>query len=394
MEQENFYSLGNENFALTGYQCKFGLQTGDDGISSLTVGIDASEQLHYAFNSENGLCLTTPFGSVRTPDLLGKVASLPDNDAKKTLTFFEKNGFLFPLPHGKDVILDLKSFVDILYRIKATMLLQSLLGEIDPDYEKILHLTLYLLLSDRVTLSIGDKTSYTTCNYRIHDLLNDPILTRVNSDDSEEAAQKNSYTVTDSIYPPLFELNADEYGDIVSAEPFTYNYPGIKDNRYRKLTSLYNNSHTESRNNRLIIEFLFHYMNTVGVIKKIDYINGIKYYGEPTIDNFDDKLKKALLNVARIILSLEINYNVGKMRPYYSPVQLEGTWKAPSLLTALYFSIFYRNPGVNIYRKCANPSCHNYFLVSVTNERKRYCCGECRNANNQRTHRLKIKKSR
>ena len=206
MEQENFYSLGNENFALTGYQCKFGVQTNDDGTSSLTVGLDASEQLHYAFNSEKGLCPTTPFGSVRTPDLLGKVASLPDNDAKKTLTFFEENGFLFPLPHDKDIILDLKSFVDILYRIKATMLLQSLLGEIDSDYEKILHLTLYLLLSDRVTLSIGDKASYTTCNYRINDLLNDTVLTVVNSDDSEEAAQKNSYTVTDSIYPPSFEI--------------------------------------------------------------------------------------------------------------------------------------------------------------------------------------------
>ena len=84
MEQENFYSLGNENFSLTGYQCRFGAQTNNDSTISLTVGIEESEKLHYAFNSENGLCLTTPFGSVRTPDLLGKVASLPDNDVKKT----------------------------------------------------------------------------------------------------------------------------------------------------------------------------------------------------------------------------------------------------------------------------------------------------------------------
>ena len=394
MEQENFFSLGNESFALTGYQCRFGIHANDDGSTSLTVGTEPTEQLHYAFNSENGLCITTPFGSIRTPDLLGKVVSLPDNDAKKILSFFETNGFLFPLPQNEDINLDLKPFVDVLYRIKATMLLQSLLGEIEADYEKILHLTLYLLLSDRITLSLGDRAAYSSCNYRIHDLLNAPMLTVTNSNDSEEAAQKNSYTIMDSIYPPFFELNADEYGDIVSSEPFTYSYPGIKDSRYRKLASLYKNTHAETRNNRLIIEFLFHYMNTVGVIERIDYLTGIKYYGEPAIGKFDDKLKKALLSVARIVLALEINYNVGKMRPYYSPIQLEGTWKAPSLLTALYFSIFYRNPGVKIYRKCANPSCHNYFLVSVTNERKRYCCSECRNANNQRTHRLKVKKSR
>lgn len=79
-------------------------------------------------------------------------------------------------------------------------------------------------------------------------------------------------------------------------------------------------------------------MNTVGVIEKIDYLTGTTYYGEPAISKFDDKLKKALLSVACIVLTLEINYNVEKMRPYYSPMQLEGTWKAPSLLTALYFS--------------------------------------------------------
>lgn len=394
MQQENFFSLGNENFALTGYQCNFGIQNREDGVAVLTVGIDPSAQLHYAFNSENGLCLTTPFGSVRSADLLGKVASLPDNDARETLTFFEQHGFLFPLPASEDVVLELKPFVEILYRIKATMLLQSLLGEIEPDYEKILHLSLYLLLSERVTLPLGEKTSYTSCNYRINDILNSPLLTINSSEDTHEAAQKNSFTVSDTVYPPTFELNAEEYGDIISSEPFTYNYPGILDHRYRRIVAAYKNSHSETKNNRLIIDFLFHYMHSVGVIEKIDYLEGIKYYGKISADKFDDKLKRSLMNVARIVLSLEINYNVSKMRPYYSPVGLEGTWKAPSLLTALYFSIFYRNPGVKIYRRCANPSCHNYFLVNVTNERKKYCCDACRNANNQRSHRLKVKKSR
>ena len=121
------------------------------------------------------------------------------------------------------------------------------------------------------------------------------------------------------------------------------------------------------------------------------YDGGIQFYGEGSLE-LDDRMKKALIIVARSTLSQEINYNVSKMKAIYNPRTLEPTWKAPNLLTALYFSLFYMKPNSEIYRKCANPSCTNFFLVKTSNSRKIYCCNKCRNASNQRDYRFRQKK--
>ena len=56
-------------------------------------------------------------------------------------------------------------------------------------------------------------------------------------------------------------------------------YPGINDTLYRQVTIAYKNNNIQSRNLRLMIEFLFHYMHSVGVIKAVTFEGGIEYYG-------------------------------------------------------------------------------------------------------------------
>ncbi len=394
MEGESFFNFGNEAFTLTGYKCVFDVVEDENGRRILTVGIDTSQELHYAFSAEHGLCTTTPFGSPQEKDLLGKFVSLPDNDAEAAFVFFQEYGYLFPLQKDDDVVVDYAVLVEVISRLKATMLLQSLLGETESDYEKILHLTLYLLLSKRVEMKLGTKTVYRSCQFSVADQLESSLMPGLSGADAEEASAKGTYTVRDTLRKPTYEFDSDEYSDIMSGECFRFDYPGITDMRYRRLTAIYKSARQESRNDRIILDFLFHLMHEVGVIKSVTYQKGIEYYGIADTTKFDSAMKTGLINVARIILSQEINHNISQMRPFYSPLKLEGSWRAPSLLTALYFSIFYRNPNTVIYRKCANPSCHNYFSVNTTNGRKKYCCDECRNANNQRTHRLKVKRSR
>ena len=394
MEQENFYSFGNEDFSMTGYKCIFDLGADQSGKPVLTVRADASAPLIYAFASEAGLCITSEYGHIIEKDLLLKLVSLPDNDVKQTFSFFAEHGFILPIDTESETVIDLSSFVNLIYRIKATVSLQSLLGEMSPNYEKILKYTIYLLLSDRIRIAYGEKGAYSSCNFRINELLDAPSLAINSEDDAHEAAAKGTYTIKDTIYTPNYELNADEYGDIVSGNRFMYDYPGIDDRRYRMLTSLYKSATFESKNNRIIIDFLFHFMNQVGVIKEVSFLNGISYYANPKMEKLDINIKKALLNTARLILSQEINYNIAKMRPCFSPGKLMGTWKAPSLMTALYFSVFYRNPNYTIYRKCANPNCSNYFSVNSTNGRRKYCSDLCRNAVNQREFRIRTKKSK
>ena len=391
MEQENFYGFGNEDFSMTGHKCIFDVDSDQSGNPVLTVRADSSAPLIYAFASEDGLCITSKYGHVIEKDLLLQLVSLPDNDAKQTLDFFSTRGFLLPVDTESETVVDLTSFVNLIYRIKATVLLQSLLGEMTPNYDKILKCAMYLLLSDRIKISYGEKGTYSSCNFRINELLNAPSLAINNEDDSHEAAAKGSYTVKDTVYSPAFELNADEYGDIVNGDRFMHDYPGIDDRRYRLLTSLYKNASLETKNNRIILDFLFHFMNQIGVIKDVSFLNGITYYAPPKWEKLDAEMKRALLNTARLVLSQEINFNIAKMRPYFSPGKLVGTWRSSSLVVALYFSVFYRNPNYTIYRKCANPNCSNYFSVNSTNGRRKYCSDLCRNAVNQREFRIRTK---
>lgn len=232
--------------------------------------------------------------------------------------------------------------------------------------------------------------SYTTYKHPLHDhIRNQSAIGSL-----PPFADTDSIIIKDMIFSPTYELQSDEYEDISNGETFTYDYPGINDSIYRQITIAYKNNTTPSKNLRLIVEFLFHYMHSVGVIKSVTFNGGIEYYGTPNHSNFNKKLKSALVLVARLILSGEINYNTRSIKPFYNPASLEPSWKTPSLLTALYFSVFYMKPGSEIYRKCANPSCHKYFLVKTSNSRKKYCCDNCRNANNQRSHRIKVQKNK
>lgn len=387
----NFVNLNTDYFSLTSRKCRFCLEKsiGLDGKPhNILMAYPITEEvLNFAFSGNQGLCNTTAHGSVQKKNILTSLISLPNNNAKKILQFLEENGYFLPLPNeGAEI--DLLALTEILNRIKATVLLMTALESPKHNYEQILHLSLYLFMSNSVTLSTSNQMSHMTYRHPICDILRNQILTNT----SYQTQEDDFIYVKDMIYPPQYKLNAEEYEDIANSETFTFNYPGIGDYLYRQLTLAYQSNLSVPRNSRLIIEFLFHYMHSVGVIKAVTFENGIDYYGTPNYKNFDERLKSASLLFARIVLSGEINHNTKSIRPLYNPTTLEPSWKAPSLLAALYFSIFYMKPGSEIYRKCANPSCDNYFLVKTSNSRKKYCCDNCRNANNQRSHRIKIQK--
>lgn len=406
MENKPFFYHGNEALELIGYKStlcnveknedsknrKGSKNNKDIKDSFYYVTVDTAQKIYYAFSGEYGLCITTSVGTIRTEDLLGKFISIPDDETDALFDFFKEYGYLFPVKKNEELVVHLASLMEVTYRLKATARLQSLLGEVVPDYKTILHMTLYLLLSDTVSIDLGFDDVYESCTFNVVKDLNEPLTSIPYGSDSQEAEKDGSYIVTDTLHNPTYELNADEFSEIISGRPSQFNYPGITDTRYRRLTNVYKNRWQETLNDRLIIDFLFHLMHEIGVIKDVSYLNGIEYYGDVSSIKFDKPLIKGLKTVARIVLAEEINHNVSQMKPHYSEKKLEGKWAASSLLTALYFSAFYRNPDTVIYRKCANPTCHKYFSVPTTNGRKKYCCDACRNANNQRSHRLKVKK--
>lgn len=390
---DNFFNLGNDYFSLSCRKCIFRTEEifKPDGQvhNILTVYPVDNEIINYAFSGSQGLCLTTPHGSLQNKNILGTLISLPSNNVKKVINFFEEHGYLLPIStEGAEV--DADALVEILNRIKATVLLMTALEKPTFDYEQILHLSLYLLMGKQVTLYGTTQFSYTTYRHPLHD----SIRNQAAIDSLQQTPEVESIIVKDMIYSPSYNLKVDEYEDISNGETFAYNYPGINDTFYRQITIAYKRNNIQSKNLRLMVEFLFHYMHSVGVIKAVSFDGGVEYYGSPDCSKLDERLKSAVILIARLILSGEINHNTRSIKPFYSPNSLAPSWKAPSLLTALYFSIFYMKPGSEIYRKCANPSCNKYFLVKTSNSRKKYCCDNCRNANNQRSHRIKVQKGK
>ncbi len=392
------FNYGMDDFTLVCPKCEFNrleVICEDGSEKTILAGKPKDkDKVMYAFSADGGLCHTNQFGTVMGDALLTKIVSVDTNNEKAVLHIFEENGYFFPLSNTEINEVDLPSITELIKRIKAAVFLMAELENNETDYDRILHLTMYFLLRHEIKLakSTDKKTVYTSLTNSAIKALGAPS-TYVD-ENYESDSEFEYYSVPDRIYPKTFKFSVEEYTDIVQNETFSYDYPGISDELYRKLTSAYKNDQDRGKNQHLIVEFLFHYMHSVGVIKSVSFDDGIEYYGVADHSKFDENLKKALISVARLTLSEEINYNVRGIKPLYSPRNLEPTWKATDLLSALYFSVYYMKPGTEIYRKCANPSCGGYFLVKTTNSLKKYCCDSCRNANNQRDHRKREKKKK
>ena len=389
------FELGVETFSLPSNKCRIKKNNDDDGAVWINVEKVSDEPLYYSFDGINGLCLTTKFGSVRKKNLLLELASLDIKNEDLILQFLEENGFFFPLQNGT-VSMKLNDCLNIIYRLMATTELISDLGSMDPDMDQMLFSTLYLLLGESVEL-YNDDTNKTIFSSPLHEAMNiiNQSSIAVNTDyDTDEAAEKGTYTVKDTVYNGTYELDAEDYDSVISGDDPWHKNPENTDARYRKIISVYKTNHNLNRNSRRIIDFLFHYMYEVGVIKKIDYRNGIEYYKDPQRKTIDEQLNSALMITARIVVANEINTIISRsVRPFFSADTLNTTWRATSLHSALFFSLFYMRPGKSVFRRCANPTCKKYFSVSSTNGRRIYCCKKCRDANNSRMHRIKIKKA-
>jgi preprotein translocase subunit Sss1 len=96
---------------------------------------------------------------------------------------------------------------------------------------------------------------------------------------------------------------------------------------------------------------------------------------------------KTIINAAKLIIKDEIDYHTRLISPVYDLESMIGTWQIPNLITAIYFAIFFLNPNFTLIKKCANPTCDEYFDVLNSNKRKKYCSPRCSNIMSQRKYR-------
>ena len=340
----------------------------------------------FAFQPKDGLVrINEKKGNVEETNVLFSFIACKD-DLKKYIKFFNENGFLFPLSVGNFSEANSTQIIELSKRMSAAVELMSQLSEIEnKNYKKMLTLTLFLLLSEPVVLQ-SESYNYKSCSFeQISSLLNKGFMQ--NTVNSLPVDSDYNFVIKDTIFGETkMHMDIYRYTDENRDEeldPFWHSvfhsYCNYRFGEHNKL-------------DKEIIDVLYHAYFSIGQITKCTYEKII--FAENAKEDwscFNDNFKKVLIDVAKYVVGLEINSNLNGIKPEYDIDIMEPRWKVTDLLSAMYFSIFYMRPNIELTRKCENPNCNNYFTVSRTSSRKKFCCQECANAVAQARFRAKKK---
>lgn len=343
-----------------------------------------TDTLRFSYSAQKGLNLSGNAGGVISENILGQLLAIKPNDIEATIDFLQKYGFIFPVSSDTYETVDGTVLLEILNRIKATVKLMSAIAG-KKDYKAILIYTTYLLFSDPVEMvlsSINYKTNFHPFTELIHEYNMIPDLNR-----NQEFFDAECISIFDTLKGDYEKLDVNELTGMSSGDGIS-GLAGSRDSHFRNLFCLYTTYNVADENLRNIIDFYYNYQKKVGIIKDIEPTK-ISYHAKAMKENFSDDMKKMLVKIARIVISEEINANLKSICPQLEINALAPTWKLNSLLEALYFSVFYMKPGVELYKECENPNCKHekYFLIKATVTNKKYCCPACANAAAQRRSR-------
>ena len=371
----------NNMFECDGYtcHCEKDIENVAPGIppkTTLKLYCELDKPLLFSYAPRAGLNLTGVAGGVIEKNILGKLLAIPDGDIDKHIEFFETYGFLLPIQSNEYESIDADVLIEIVNRIKATLyLMNAIAGQ--KDYKRILIYTAYLLYKPQITLNLSE-VEYSTCRHRFTELIENYNLF-VDLNRNKEVFNSWKFSVPDTMTGCNNPIEIEFFNAVRSGADT--DLVGSKSVWFKHLFAMYTGLSCEDENLRTIIDFFYHYQVEVGIFKEIHF-KKIAYFVAPTRDNFTDEMKTALLKIARIVISEEINHNIAGIHPKYETDKLAPTWQVSNLLQALYFSIFYMKPGVEIYKECKNPNCKRdkFFFVEATRTNKEYCCVQCSRA--------------
>lgn len=343
-----------------------------------------SDTLRFSYSAQKGLNQSGNAGGVINENILGQLLAIKPTDMDGTIEFLQKYGFIFPVSSDTYETVDGIALLEILNRIKATVKLMSAIAG-KKDYKAIFIYTTYLLYSEPVELVLSGanyKTDFHPFTALIREYNVIPDLNR-----NQEFFDTQCISIFDTMKGDYEKLDINELAGMNSGEGIN-GLAGSRDWHFRNLFCLYTTYNIADKNLRNIIDFYYNYQKKVGIIKDVEPTR-ISYHVKAMKENFSDDMKEMLVKIARIVISEEINANLKNICPQLEINALAPTWKLNSLLEALYFSVFYMKPGVELYKECENPNCKHekYFLINATVTNKKYCCPACGNAAAQRRSR-------
>lgn len=356
---------------------------------------NSDEKLSFFLNSEQGLSLDTGRKILKKNNVVGEFIKLEDYDLTALKNFIEKYGYFFKLSSSEQYKnVELKDIYRLKNRFKSLIhLLYALHNEELRDYKDVLN-AIYLLL---FTFQISNERKAKQFNiinllfhfpkYEEFTSSYDRVIVKTNADGFESSFYRiDDFAMEDEV----FEIAIQDYHDFIAD---SNNHHSLS----RTLLKAFKNKHLiKQKEDRMIIDFLFHMWVDFEVIyvKDMlfeDILNAQVY--EDFNNKASKKMKQLSLNIAKYLISKELNNALSGLVPSYDFEKLRPCWKIPNLYTALYFTIFNLDSSSSIIRKCDNVNCGEYFIVSKSNKKKRFCCEHCAKAVSQRNYSAKKKKN-
>lgn len=326
-------------------------------------------------------------------NILGEFLGIKKDDLYTYKSFFEKYGFLFTLENSGFYSIDIDKVNDLKNNLLAFVFLMNnqfdnYLFYKESNIQELLDATLYLIFKDESNFKIGDEEVFTLKKSKVK-----TVIDGANSH-NESSYNKKQKKVDGQIIEYYEIEDSLSIGDKIEIDVKTYNdlTNGDGPQWFKNLCRVYKNKKQllgDPKYN-VVVDFLFHFSTEYIIFSKSDIsLEGI--FEDNIYEDIrkDSKLLKALMEVSKILLEDEFEINLSSVTPKFNIDDMKPDWKLPSLYTALYFSLFYMNSRENKLRKCDNDNCGQFFQVSNTNSKKKYCSITCCNAVAQRNYQIK-----
>ncbi|HEL2331883.1 TPA: hypothetical protein TZM76_002138 [Streptococcus suis] len=321
---------------------------------------------------------------------LGEFLGLDLNNLSELKNFIHKYGFIYPISQEKYCPVDIEELHSIQERLKAFINLINNQNKSNIEYRELFDSTLYLLLRKYSTTSYK-KSKFLPTNSALQNQL-DAAVTPLTKDHSavktvsvESQAQLRLSRYSESLNK-MVEFDLLDAQQIMQDE----NTPHWCKRIFNLFYSLDNLVFTDELNKK--IDFLFGCIYLLNPfyseqVKIKETFSAAIYEDIEALPHFTEYL----LEVSKITIREEFERMLDDIHFTYNTETMAPDWKLPSLISALYFSIYYKNSKNVIYRVCQNDYCKQYFEVSSTNSTKRHCSDNCRDSKNARIMRQRKK---
>src|SRR5699024_8790631 len=328
-------------------------------------------------------------------NILGEFIGIDKNDLNSMMSFFKKYGFLLPLNSYEQFVTFQIDDVDYIKdNLEALINIFNAQDTDNINYKSLLDSVLFLLLNEKRDITIEDNVCYSSSN---NDLLHNIVnANKIRFDNKNNVVQINrtdgciipSYRVKDYLLDEgINEVIIDEYEDLMQNDDYSLSFlKQIVKSYTSKKEAIFNEYEC------LIIDFLYHFSRRISIIT-LDNVSLDMPFQEAVYEMFttgkNSDLQHALLKISKYLIEKELNHFLSEIKPKYDANTMRPNWNLPSLLSAMYLSLFYLDSNQAMHRVCQNINCHQLFLVSKTNQVKKYCCVYCTNAVSQRRYRQK-----